>query len=240
MKKSIVCITSFLCIQAAFGQWSQTLDSPAGLWPSPNGTVSYQNMLKFNLPAPNSETGSLTFLGSDGNYSNGMGFITGWNIASPIVWMYGYDDRNSFTVARKGWGGNQASLADYLTPLFQVRATGNVGIGVTNPAYKLTVDGTISGRKVRVTQESWADFVFEDNYKLPSLEDVREFIRKNKHLPEVPSEKEVRENGVDLGGMDAILLRKIEELTLYLIEIKEENKKLNDRLKQLEEKTISR
>ncbi|TWF44804.1 hypothetical protein FHW36_101726 [Chitinophaga polysaccharea] len=95
----------------------------------------------------------------------------------------------------------------------------NVGIGVDNPAYKLTVDGTIGARRVKVTQEQWADYVFHPNYKLPALATVSQFIKDNKHLPDIPSEKEVKERGVDLGEMNKLYLQKIEELTLYIIDL---------------------
>ncbi|MBS0025967.1 hypothetical protein ACTJJ0_10450 [Chitinophaga sp. 22321] len=69
----------------------------------------------------------------------------------------------------------------------------NVGIGVDNPTYKLAVNGTIGARRVKVTQEQWADYVFHPNYKLPSLATVEQFIKDNGHLPDIPSEKEVIE-----------------------------------------------
>ncbi len=73
---------------------------------------------------------------------------------------------------------------------------------------------------------SWPDYVFKDDYKLSSLAEVEEYIEENKHLPNVPSEEEVLKDGINLGEMDAILLRKIEELTLYMIDLKKENKEL--------------
>jgi len=99
---------------------------------------------------------------------------------------------------------------------------GNIGIGVQNPLYKLTVDGTISAREILVTQEQWADFVFERSYKLMSLVDLEKFILDNQHLPNVPCNEEVQKNGVKVSEMQSILLRKIEELTLYVIELKKE------------------
>ncbi len=92
--------------------------------------------------------------------------------------------------------------------------------------YLLAVDGAIRTRKVTVTPHGWADFVFEDSYKPKELSEVKEFIKKHKHLPNVPSQKEVEENGVDVGEMQVILLQKIEELTLYVIELEEKLEKL--------------
>ncbi len=96
--------------------------------------------------------------------------------------------------------------------------TGNVGIGTTTPDSKLTVAGKIHAQEVKVTINAGADFVFEDHYKLPSLEKLETFIKTNKHLPEIASEKEMQENGLQLAEMNIKLLQKIEELTLYTIE----------------------
>lgn len=100
-------------------------------------------------------------------------------------------------------------------------ATGNIGIGTANindPAYKLYVEAGIRTRKVKVDQTVWSDYVFEVGYPLRSLKEVEQFIRDNHHLPEVPSAAEVEQNGLDLGDNQATLLKKIEELTLYLID----------------------
>jgi hypothetical protein len=102
---------------------------------------------------------------------------------------------------------------------------GNIGIGTTDTkGYKLAVNGDAIFTKVKVKQYgSWADYVFEPTYKLPSLQQVEQFIQQHKHLPEVPSAKEVEEKGLDVGENQAVLLKKIEELTLYIIE---QNKKI--------------
>jgi hypothetical protein len=85
--------------------------------------------------------------------------------------------------------------------------------------YQLFVEKGIRTEKVKVDAKgNWPDFVFEDNYTLPSLMEVEQFITTNKHLPNVPSAEEVETEGIDLGEMDKILLQKIEELTLYTIE----------------------
>ncbi len=98
--------------------------------------------------------------------------------------------------------------------------TGSVGIGTTNPGtyYKLIVEGKIGARGVDVKLGEWADFVFEEDYALRPLEEVEKFIRQNNHLPEIPSEKEVLEKGVDVGEMLRLQMQKIEELTLYVLQ----------------------
>lgn len=109
---------------------------------------------------------------------------------------------------------------------------GYVGIGTTSPQAKLHVNGTI---KAPVTD--WSDFVFYDDYELPSLEEVESHIEENGHLQDIPSEEDVMKNGVNLTQMDAKLLQKIEELTLYLIEQNKELKDLKARL-QIAEKAL--
>jgi hypothetical protein len=100
---------------------------------------------------------------------------------------------------------------------------GKVGIGTTNPNEKLTVNGTIYGREVKVDLSvPGPDYVFEKNYNLTSLTELKSYIEANKHLPEVPSAKEMEQNGIKVGEMEMLLLKKIEELTLYVIALKQE------------------
>lgn len=96
-------------------------------------------------------------------------------------------------------------------------SSGNIGIGTKNlSGYKLTVNGNIRAKEIKV-ETGWADFVFEENYDLPTLEEVERHIKAKGYLKDVPSAKEVSENGILLGDMNSRLLQKIEELTLYAI-----------------------
>lgn len=104
------------------------------------------------------------------------------------------------------------------TERMRVAENGNVGIGTINPQSKLAVNGEIRSTKVKVTQSGWPDFVFSPEYVLPRLSELEKFILREKHLPDVPSEADVKSNGLDLGDNQATLLRKVEELTLYLIQ----------------------
>lgn len=153
-----------------------------------------------------------------GHYSFGWVYDS-WNTGSATLWQSAYAGIKFFTAGQYRMG---------------INTNGNVGIGTDNPQNKLDVVGTIRATEVKV-ETGWADFVFDKEYKLRSLEEVKAHIDEYKHLPDIPSEAEVKENGVSLGEMQAKLLQKIEELTLYVIELKEENqqiKKENQEIKQ--------
>jgi hypothetical protein len=112
---------------------------------------------------------------------------------------------------------------------------GKLGIGTTSPDYPLTVNGSVHAKEVRVDLNVPApDYVFEKEYKLTSLEDIKNYIDQNKHLPEVPSAKEMEKNGVQLGEMNMILLKKIEELTLYVIELKKEYESAKTQMRNMQ------
>jgi len=111
----------------------------------------------------------------------------------------------------------------------RLNASGNLGIGTSQPSEKLSVNGNVRAKKVIVSQSGWPDYVFDSSYSLRSLSEVETFIAKNKHLPDMPSAKEVEVKGVSVGDNQALLLKKIEELTLYLIE---QDKKINYLLKE--------
>lgn len=101
-----------------------------------------------------------------------------------------------------------------------VTNTGNVGIGITEPTEKLAVNGNILGRKVKVTATGWPDYVFHPSYRLMPLDKLEQYINANRHLPEMVSAAEVERDGLDIGDNQAALLKKIEELTLYVIDLK--------------------
>jgi hypothetical protein len=126
-------------------------------------------------------------------------------------------------------GGQAAKIA------LATNSGSKVGIGTTTPTERLSVDGNvyangnisangfITSKKITVTQIGWSDYVFKKEYKLRSLQSLEAFINQNKHLPEVPTAKEVATNGISVGDNQALLLKKIEELTLYVIELKKES-----------------
>lgn len=120
-----------------------------------------------------------------------------------------------------------------------ITASGNFGIGTTDPKNKLSVNGTIWAKEVKVSLADAADWVFDKNYKLKPLADVEKYIYENKHLPEIPSAEEFRQNDMNVSEMSNKLLQKIEELTLYAIEQQKELDRLkteNESYKSLAER----
>jgi hypothetical protein len=122
-----------------------------------------------------------------------------------------------------------------------INSAGNVGIGTVTPGpYKLAVEGTIGARKIKVTQVTpWADFVFDDAYQLPSIQEVELFIKSNKHLPDMPSAKEVAVDGIDLAEMNQKLLQKVEEQMLYIIEMNKQIANLTEQVGILKAKAAA-
>jgi hypothetical protein len=125
------------------------------------------------------------------------------------------------------------------TPVMSLNRSGAVMIGTWNPgSYKLAVAGKIAAWdeiKVFTNGSSFPDYVFDTDYRLPSLEETETYIKENHHLPEVPSATEIAKDGMSLNGMSEILLKKVEELTLHLIEMKKESnqmKEQNDLIKK--------
>jgi hypothetical protein len=125
---------------------------------------------------------------------------------------------------------------------FNLRANGKLGLGTYNfqtcadcSNYRLFVKDGIRTEKVKVDVAStngWADYVFKKDYKLATLEEVEKHINDKGHLPNIPSAEEVVINGINLGEMDARLLEKIEELTLYSIDLNKKNIILNNQIQQ--------
>ena len=115
---------------------------------------------------------------------------------------------------------------------------GNVGIGTTaDPDAKLAVKGNVHCNEVKVdlTGAVAPDYVFESAYQLPALEELSAYLKANKHLPEVPSARTMEENGVNLGEMNMLLLKKVEELTLYLLEQQKTNLEQSKQIEQLQQ-----
>jgi hypothetical protein len=133
-------------------------------------------------------------------------------------------------------GGLNFAETDVADQRFVLRAGGNVTIGnKMATGYRLSVDGKIAAEEILVDLDAdWPDYVFKADYKLKSLKEVKTYIEKNGHLPNVPSAKEVEDHGILLGNMNKILMEKIEELTLYILKQEEEIQNEKLKMKQLE------
>ncbi|MCL9807677.1 hypothetical protein NAT51_19295 [Flavobacterium amniphilum] len=152
--------------------------------------------------------------------------------------------RDDTTMSFRSSGDNMGNIA-FATgndERMRIGGNGNVGIGTTNPQYRLDVvgkssftdnmkvDAKIEAKEVKITLTPTADFVFEEDYNLPKLEEVEKHIKEKKHLPEIASAKEMEKEGVNVGEFQIKLLQKIEELTLYTIE---QNKKIMEMQKEI-------
>jgi len=112
---------------------------------------------------------------------------------------------------------------------------GNTGIGTTDiQGYKLAVAGPMIAESVRVKlQNTWPDYVFDPEHQLLSLSQLETYVSKNKHLPDVPSADQVAKDGIDLADMNGKLLKKIEELTLYIIQLKNDSDRQQTEIESL-------
>ncbi|MFD2904461.1 hypothetical protein [Sphingobacterium anhuiense] len=109
-------------------------------------------------------------------------------------------------------------------------SNGFVGIGTNNPQEELSVKGKIRAHEIKVETSNWPDYVFKPEYQLPSLTETEKFIKENGHLPEIPKASEVEANGLSLGEINNLMMKKIEELTLHLIEQQKQIKVLENKL----------
>ncbi len=167
-------------------------------------------------------------------YGNGT---AGWNTqirfygSGGLRHLIADDLTNNRLLIRPGYNGGATSM---------VHLDGDVLIGnsatETPPGYNLYVREGILAEKVKVANSAgidWADYVFEADYHRNTITEVETFVIENKHLPNVPSAKEVSANGIDMVEMDATLLRQIEELWLHVIDLKKENEALKAEVKGL-------
>jgi hypothetical protein len=167
---------------------------------------------------------------------NGIGFDAA--TSSPDAGVIRFGDNTGWKLhfgrSRETMGGQLNTGAT--GALMTIVDNGNVGIGTTNPGgFRLAVEGKIGAREVVVTTTSpWPDFVFHEDYNLPSLEELEQNIKESGQLPGIPSAEQVKKSGISLGEMQSKLLQKIEELTLHMIKLSKENEALKKRIVTLE------
>lgn len=216
-----------------------------------NNTASGQS--SFSVGRANIASGDYSLAMGDGNKSTGVGSVAlgYWTNSSGVYtstmgMSTVAQSYNSFVIGAYNYNPGTYSINSWISaePLFvigngsfgatrnamMVLKNGNVLINKNsqgNAAYKLDVNGIIRANEV-VINTTGADFVFEKEYKLMSLELLEQNINKNKHLPGIPSACEMQKNGVSLSELNTSLLQKVEELTLYIIE-------QNKRIGKLEE-----
>ena len=172
---------------------------------------------------------------SGGELAYGTGYI-GFNAARKnSTWSLGGDTYNNGGSVI--WGNVQGTI--FFAPIPSTNGGSKTLTDDEIAQYaklKLLSNGTLVAQDFQVTLNNWPDFVFEKDYSLMNLSETEAFIKENKHLPEIPSAKEIEENGLNLGEMQAKLLQKIEELTLHAIEQQKLIEKLQKRLSEIEDK----
>ena len=196
----------------------------------------------------NNERRNLVFHGGLLESREGFIFTTSDSGSEYNIKMTPYDQGNGVTglnMLSKHGNSNEWITSLYIRSSID-NTNGYIGIGTTNPDEKLTVKGKIHAEEIIVDLAVPADYVFQKyftgksdlkaDYEFPKLEEIEKFVKENNHLPGVPSAKEIQENGLKVGEMNNLLLQKIEELTLLLIE---QNKKMTQqdvRINELEAK----
>ena len=196
----------------------------------PEGTRPYEGLLKYD----EGTTGNMTVGGNNSNV-NGYG--------SKLTFLGASDNTDPLWIARYNNGSDNSELRVNITD-DSGQAEDKFAVGVTagdnvwHPVltvrndHNIIADGKITATEVEVKQDVWSDFVFKPTYKLMPLHEVEQYVKENSHLPEIPSETEVKQNGLNMGEMQNKLLQKVEELTLYIIEQQKQINQLKQELKK--------
>ena len=201
------------------------------------GGASFKNETTGAVIVNDSYLGGRSYFALDGNSANGL--ASGGD--------YLLLDKFTSGSAQLNNSGGELKLAtqnafdvsiitnNTVNTTFKSNGLVSIGTNIAVPSnYKLAVGGDVIAERVVVKlQIAWPDYVFKKNYGLRPLSEVEAFVNQNNHLPDVPSSTEVADKGIDVGAMNAKLLQKVEELTLYLIEMKKENEKQTQEIEKL-------
>ncbi|RXK85908.1 hypothetical protein [Filimonas effusa] len=183
--------------------------------------------------ASSTDTGSGTWLGIRKGNTN---TLTAKSF-SLEYWQSGnFNSAINFHRGSSVLGGFMTFTTGLAGEAMRIDPNGNVGIGTDNPTAKLAVNGDIHAKGLKVSLKGWPDYVFDSTYALMPLPQLEQYLEKEKHLPEIPDAATVEQQGLDVGEMQKLLLKKIEEMTLHLINIKKNNeaiKKENEELQLL-------
>jgi hypothetical protein len=214
--KQLFFAAAILATSVSFGQNTFPAAGNVGIGTTnPNSQLA---VISANNGITMSSVGTVSGIGFNRNVNDGV-------IFNPAISAWQFTFRNEI-LTLEGYNGVQPKL-------FSILKNGNFGIGSTSPDERLTVKGKIHAEEVRVDLLVPADYVFEKyytgastlkaDYVMPSLAEVEKYTKANNHLPNVPSAQEIKNKGLQLGEMSNVLLQKVEELTLYIIE---QNKKI--------------
>lgn len=123
-----------------------------------------------------------------------------------------------------------------VAPIFHLGTNGMLSLRNNSmETFRVEANGMVRARKIKVDSETWADYVFDENYKLLPLNELELFVKQNKHLPSIPSEQQIKEEGIDVTEMNVKMMEKIEELTLYLIQQNKEIEKLKAEIQRMQQ-----
>jgi len=202
------------------------------------GNVQIRAVEGFSTPASGYGIGGYFWAGSKGVEATG----SGGSYSGTVIGVQGSatgtnGTRTGIYGTATGGSTNWAGYFDqgnvYVANQLRIGADALGGV----PGYTLMVDGKVIAEEMRVQLSfEWPDYVFEEHYHLPSLSEVESFIQEAKHLPNIPTAKDVKENGLLLGEMQKRMMEKIEELTLYVIDLDKQNQSLVKKVTELENK----
>lgn len=180
--------------------------------------------------------------------TDGIQFANPGSTSNPMITMFtsGTTNQDRMVIAHSPnyptWGLQYHDLNDAFdfigagnSRLYINLSTGYIGMGTTTPSYRLDVCGTIRAKEVLV-ETGWCDYVFDKDYKLRSFDELEKYINENKHLPGIAPATEVEKDGLKIAEMNKAMMEKIEELTLYVLQLNKDNQKLQKEIDELKKK----